>query len=257
MLKIPRSGSSHAPSFAAMPFAHTDSDMNKLVMRMSHRPNSSSPSSSDSDSDGSLPEFAWALSFSATFISRLAYAGFLPMSTQVFADLICLLPKLHNKRCALPSVLRDLKVSKGLRSVKGRFTFSIDTAFDSVVAGIVNQHGRHCWFYQPLVDAYRTLNLTPSNGVKVHSSELWDKHSNRLVAGEIGYTIGTVYTSLSGFRDKGTSSCGTLQLACTGRALQGCGYEVWDLGMGFDYKRDLGARDLGREEVSRAALRFA
>jgi Leu/Phe-tRNA-protein transferase len=72
----------------------------------------------------------------------------------------------------------------------------------------------------------------------------------RLVAGELGYVVGGVYTSLTGFslRDAGAASAGAVQLLATARLLDANGFALWDLGMGMAYKTDLGAADVPRAD---------
>jgi Leu/Phe-tRNA-protein transferase len=60
-----------------------------------------------------------------------------------------------------------------------------------------------------------------------------------LVAGELGYTVGAVYTSLTGFARE--SGAGSVQLAALGRWLQQSKFRLWDLGMEMEYKADMGA----------------
>merc|ERR1712196_413670 len=127
------------------------------------------------------------------------------MAGQIFADLICLLPKLHVKRCMMLDLHADLRVEKNARKRSKRYLVSIDQDFNNVIAGCQRQHGDHCWFYAPLTCAYRKIHASnrtggTAGGVRLHSIELWDKETGNLVAGEIGYAIGGVYTSLSGFR---------------------------------------------------------
>merc|ERR1712217_804073 len=78
--------------------------------------------------------------------------------------------------------------------------------------------------------------------------ELYEEDgSGQPLAGEIGFSIGRVYTSLSGWTEERTSDgLGFLQLVLLGRWLQQRGYEFWSLGHCYspemDYKRELGHR---------------
>ena len=107
------------------------------------------------------------------------------------------------------------------------------------------------------------LPLLSGGMLQVHSVELIDAESGTLVAGEIGYTIGGVYTSLTGFLDRSSSSstttttedkpeggeaeeaagsssappskmlhssAGTVQLVALGALLRRCGFHFWNLG---------------------------
>jgi Leu/Phe-tRNA-protein transferase len=267
-VEIAMSICSQVPSLKRRPFAHSECDTEKLlsrIMSLKSKPTGRSLSDGDADDDGSDgscsddeedgPEFCWALSFEPAFLARLAYTGFLPMSSQIFADLICLLPKFHVKRCVI-SNLDDLVISKNAAKKANKYEFTVDTSFDLVVEKIREQHGDHCWFYAPLTDGYRFIHDRNASGgvegVRFHSSELWDKATGMLVAGELGYACGGIYTSLSGFRAPGTSSVGTLQCCCTGALLKRQGFAVWDLGMSFDYKKDLGAKNVSRDSFLKA-----
>lgn len=70
----------------------------------------------------------------------------------------------------------------------------------------------------------------------------------RLVAGELGYTVGSSYTSLSGFRLSDANGAGTVQCCAVAKLLLRCGFQMWDLGMGMTYKYELGAKDVPRSE---------
>ena len=69
-----------------------------------------------------------------------------------------------------------------------------------------------------------------------------------LVAGEIGYTCGNVYTSCTGYYSSDFSGAGTAQLYLLGQWLKAQGLPTWDLGMVMDYKRDLGGKEVPRTE---------
>ena len=109
------------------------------------------------------------------------------------------------------------------------------------------------------VDHSRTLEREPtaakagqSSKKKTKGMEPQEKQQSqqssppRLVAGELGYTVGAVYTSLTGYSNE--SSAGSVQMAALGSALQQAGFTVWDLGMDMDYKRDLGACLVERDD---------
>lgn len=122
------------------------------------------------------------------------------------------------------------------------------------------QHGESCWFYAPLTKAYREIHAHNNDisffGVRMHSIELWQPEikaadgallkPKRLVAGELGYTVGGSYTSLSGFRLHDADGAGTVQCCVLAKVLNRCGFSMWDLGMGMAYKYDLGAVDVPR-----------
>lgn len=80
--------------------------------------------------------------------------------------------------------------------------------------------------------------------VRLYSVEVWNAKTGALAAGELGYAIGSVYTSLTGFTAE--DSAGSVQLAALGRFLTQESFDMWDLGMELDYKTSLGARNLDR-----------
>ena len=140
-----------------------------------------------------------------------------------------LLPKLHEERCVLE--FADLHVSRKLRRAARGCVLTVDRAWDAVVRGCREQHGDGCWLHAPLVATFKALH-TPQHadggvgpaaktaaaaaaGVRMHSFELWQ--DGRLVAGEIGYSMGACYTSLSGFFSKasGGRSSASRRRACS------------------------------------------
>jgi len=183
-------------------------------------------------------------------IALLIWHGFLPM-----ALMGNLLPKIHKARCVMPP--REVHVGRRLpRKAKG-YRLTIDTAWDLVVDNIqrltfTNQPG-DCWLTDDLARAYLAVGSVDAQwrrgGVAFHSVELWHTKSGELVAGEIGYTCGSVYSSCTGFtRKEQFPGAGTVQLAALGCWLERCGFALWDLGMGMDYKFELGGKLVPRAE---------
>ena len=109
-----------------------------------------------------------------------------------------------------------------------------------------------------------TINFT-LHAIELHCCEASARgktSQSTLIAGELGYSIGRVYTSLSGFSTSIDSApgslvhvrgvgTGTMQLVLLGRWLQRRGYAFWSLGHCYspamEYKRQLGHRVLPRE----------
>ena len=86
-------------------------------------------------------------------------------------------------------------------------------------------------------------DLTP---VKLYSVEVWNADTGALAGGELGYSVGGIYSSLTGFSEE--DAAGSVQLLALGQLLTKCGFEYWDLGMDLDYKRRLGAELIPRSD---------
>mmetsp|Transcript_36689 Transcript_36689/g.80424 ORF Transcript_36689/g.80424 Transcript_36689/m.80424 type:complete len:308 (-) Transcript_36689:141-1064(-) len=186
----------------------------------------------------------------ASLIALLIWHGFLPM-----AGGGQLLPKIHKKRCILESP-SDVHIGRKVRRRAKGFHLTVDTAWSEVVRGIqeltyTRQKG-DCWLSDAIAAAYQAVNKLDSKlrrGVAFHSIELWHTASGKLVAGEIGYTCGKVYSSCTGFAMKTEyPGMGSVQMAGLGRWLARCGFAVWDLGMELDYKLELGGRMVSRAD---------
>ena len=146
--------------------------------------------------------------------------------------------------------------------------------FEEVIQGCLDQHGHHCWLYPPLVSAFKEIfdagtrtagteegigamdatAMDPITGrpvpgrtwkVRLYTIEVWNVATGALAGGEIGYTVGSIYTSLTGFTKE--DSAGSVQLAALGRLLSEQGFHLWDLGMGMEYKEKIGSQPMPRE----------
>jgi Leu/Phe-tRNA-protein transferase len=201
-------------------------------------------------------------------VAQLMMEGFLPMahSNALF------LPKLHRQRCLIHPLASQLHISKNSRKKSSHYAITINQAMDAVIAACHAQHGASCWLYPSLVAVFRVLHQAtiqsahgyrtvapkdaeeaPPIAVRFYSIEVWRRPApndasepRALVAGEIGYAVGRVYTSLTGFSR--ADSAGSVQLATLGALLCHWQCVCWDLGMSLPYKEQLGGRMVPRDE---------
>lgn len=196
--------------------------------------------------------YGWTMDFDKNLFCELAFEGFLSTGLEIPAgnDLMIqiMLPWIDPKRNSLD--LHEYRISRQVQKRAKQYTMTVDTAYDDVMLGCIHQHGEG-WLYRGLRWLLRSLFKDGYTGrqdihVGVHSFELWDS-TGKLVAGDLGYTVGGVYTSMTGFRVQHTQGAGEVQLALTAALLQKMGYDWWDLGMVMKYKAGMGARVITRE----------
>lgn len=208
-------------------------------------------------------DFYVSRSFDPRLIVQLMAEGFLPIATRGY-----LLPKLHVERCVLQlNPKSNLHISKSTRKKSKRFLLSVNECFDEVVAGCHRQHGTN-WLYPPIVAAFRKIHerskdensegvsamimahdsLEPQDvtPVRLYSVEVWNAETGALAGGELGYSVGGIYSSLTGFSNE--DAAGSVQLVALGKLLTQVGFEYWDLGMALEYKTRLGAELIRRAE---------
>eukprot|EP01126_Amoeba_proteus_P038106 TRINITY_DN3961_c0_g1_i4.p1 TRINITY_DN3961_c0_g1~~TRINITY_DN3961_c0_g1_i4.p1 ORF type:complete len:208 (-),score=32.32 TRINITY_DN3961_c0_g1_i4:99-722(-) len=150
--------------------------------------------------------------------------------------------KLGKQRCVLQ--FKDLKINQRATQRAKKYTISVDKAFEQVLAMCVKVKGEN-WLCPLLQQSFTYLHFHRDKfRAKFHSFEVWD--GDVLVAGELGYSVGSIYTSLSGAYE--VSNTGTIQLNATGRILEKEGYKWWDFEMSHPYKLDLGAKEVSRED---------
>ncbi len=179
-------------------------------------------------------EFCVTLRHDPRMVAAVCRHGYMPMSEDA-SGLDLLLIKSHRARCVVDPV--SVRVSKSASRRARRFEIRVDSAFTSCLDRIVAHHAER-WLSTSLCDALEALHREPIDGIAARSVEVYEE--GELVAGEIGYSCGRAYTSLSGFY--AVSGAGSVQLACLGRMLARAGFSLWDLGMEIDYKVRLGGR---------------
>jgi Leu/Phe-tRNA-protein transferase len=184
-------------------------------------------------------EFCLATDFTPAFIAEACYHGYLPMGEQV-AELPVLLIKSHQQRCVLD--FANLHLSRKLKRYARGLTLTINQNFAACLTAIAHHH-TPTWLIEPLCAAFIQLHQHPRHQVALHSIEIYNDH--QLVAGEVGYSTGAIYTSLAGFHNQ--NGAGSVQLALLGQILARSGFAFWDLGMDLPYKRHLGANIVTRQ----------
>eukprot|EP00472_Partenskyella_glossopodia_P005561 CAMPEP_0197526800 /NCGR_PEP_ID=MMETSP1318-20131121/19444_1 /TAXON_ID=552666 /ORGANISM="Partenskyella glossopodia, Strain RCC365" /LENGTH=389 /DNA_ID=CAMNT_0043081151 /DNA_START=160 /DNA_END=1329 /DNA_ORIENTATION=+ len=197
--------------------------------------------------------YCWSFNFSPNFFAELAYEGFLSTCSYPSKVSYLLMPWIDPERLVMQ--LDKIHISKKLPRRAKKYTITANTAFQQVVEACVVQHGES-WLYGPIRALFRELHNEGYTGEQkglnfaMISIELWDE-KKRLVAGDLGYSVGACYTSMTGFRAKGTQSAGTVQLVATSALLREHGFAFWDLGMVMKYKEELGGKVVSRAEFIR------
>lgn len=204
-----------------------------------------------------------------TFLARLAYEGFFTITTARRRQREPL-PELQPFYGVLDwhNLNRSKHVNKAMRRLGAetprRYFLYCDRDLEETYKQLdryqKEQHGEN-WMTWKYVQAFRRASDDPKINFRLHSIELYDgprlaqgpaADAPKLIAGEIGYSIGKVYTSLSGFSLRSADGLGWIQLACLGKWLEEKRYAFWSLGHCYsphmEYKRQLGHRIYTRAE---------
>jgi Leu/Phe-tRNA-protein transferase len=199
--------------------------------------------------------FYWTDCWDPDFYVALARAGFISIAHPHPAYGPLLLPELQASYAILD--WEDLHVSRQMRSrirPERLEADGIELVLSPSCARVTERlrayHGPRAWLCEPYLDLLAKLSERKRGDFILHGVELWCRQRSELVAGELGYTIGTTYTSLSGFcsrQDRQRRSTGTLQMVLLAQRLREQGYAFWNMGHPhMSYKRALGAREVPR-----------
>jgi Leu/Phe-tRNA-protein transferase len=195
--------------------------------------------------------------WSPEFYVALARAGFISIDFGTVGQGHLLLAALHGTYAVLD--WKDLHVSGQVKKLVRRHSFVedgtylvIDKSTESVIEGIQASYGPGCWLTRQFKNLMKELESYSENGFSVLSVQLWSGRQNRMLGGELGYTIGKTYTSLTGFLDRTnpeSNNRGSVQLVALAKLLEKNGYAFWNLGQSFmEYKIKLGAKVTPRPE---------
>ncbi|MFT7004338.1 MAG: Leu/Phe-tRNA-protein transferase [Sulfurimonas sp.] len=186
--------------------------------------------------------YYWSDDWSEEFYTELAIAGFISTSFDTKTGLV-LLPELQYNYSILD--FENLHISKKVQKLinKDNYVFSINTRFNEVLEQISSQH-KYNWLKDEYLQLLKNLYTNKKdNNFQIISIEVISRDSKELIAGEVGYIIGSIYTSLSGFssKEKEYDNYGTLQLVLLAKFLEKKGFSFWNLGHSYMlYKKKLG-----------------
>ncbi len=198
----------------------------------------------------------WHGDFDPDFYRAQARAGCIAITLE-HGDRVFLTPELQKAYAVLdwenlhaPKSLARFLRSEKFEAMKPRLVVNPDPR--PVLDALDGRWGEYSWLRPPYRELMLKLAADPRDGFVLHGVELRVGDGNELAAGELGYSTGAVYTSLTGFfkRDrKEWSGLGTVQLHLLARRLRDAGYAFWNLGHPYmRYKLALGARVLPRAD---------
>jgi Leu/Phe-tRNA-protein transferase len=193
--------------------------------------------------------YYWSDDFSNEFYIAAAKCGFITTSMKNKNEFV-LLPEIQFEYALLD--FDDIKISKKVKKLfdEKNYKFTINENFKEVCKRIMAYHP-DSWLTEEYVTIINNIKQNSSLNKKLNflSIELREKRTNNLISGEIGYKIGKIYTSLSGFttREKKFNNWGKLQLVLLNSYLKENGFSFWNLGHPqLQYKIELGAKIYSR-----------
>ena len=195
--------------------------------------------------------YYWSDDLSKEFYIKAAQCAF--VTTSMYKNnKFFLLPEIQFDYAVMDfkNIKTPQKVSKLLK--EDNYLFTINEKFYEVLDKIKNYH-EESWMKDEYINILKNIKNDTCNNknFKLMSIEISEKKTNLLISGEIGYQVGSIYTSLSGFRtkEKKYNNWGKLQLVLLNSYLEKNGYSFWNLGHPqLLYKLDLGATIYTRKE---------
>jgi hypothetical protein len=197
--------------------------------------------------------------FSVDFYVTQAVNGFIAVA---YKDEY-ILPQLQTSYCILDwdsleghnnRLLRKLRNDPKYSNLK----ISINEGPHSVVEWIHEHHGHKSWlsvkYRNLLYELFSLGTIQHDDGidftmitVSVHDG------TERILAGEIGYVIGSVYTCITGYSDRQIAGVGTLQILATSKILKKLNFDFLNFGQPpqnglMVYKEQIGGREVPRGE---------
>jgi leucyl/phenylalanyl-tRNA--protein transferase len=142
------------------------------------------------------------------------------------------------RRGILP--VEALRVSRSLRRSIRRFEWSVDEAFDDVVAACADPDRAHGWITADIADAYGELYRLGH----AHSVEVWE--SGRLVGGLYGVNLGGLFAGESMFHR--VSDASKVALVRLVEIMETTAHPLIDIQWQTDHLASLGGIEIPRDE---------
>jgi hypothetical protein len=205
-------------------------------------------------------DYLWSDDWSPEFYRAQARLGFIAVARRrPEANDSVLLPQLQHAYAVLD--WPDLTPDRGVRRIleNGRMDredvrLVIDDDPGRVLTELDESWGQRSWLVAEYAGLMKQLASTQEQAAdprfRLVATVLVS--GDEAVSGELGYAIGKVYTSLTGFfrRERPEwNNFGKLQMVLLARRLEAAGFAFWNLGHPFmDYKTRLGAQVVARSE---------
>jgi len=208
--------------------------------------------------------YYWSDAWEGGLYVALARSGFISVCSEFPDAGFLLLPQIHD-RCAVLD-WENRRASKTTRAAlrpdrlaEAGVRLRISQDIEPALEGLSSCWGEESWFHPPYKELMRALagggiaaGAAPGSSFNLLAVELRADGADRPIAGELGYVIGSTWTSLSGFMTpdrKRWNNMGKVQLHALAVLLERTGFAFWNLGQPqMQYKLDLGARILERDE---------
>jgi hypothetical protein len=196
----------------------------------------------------------WSDRFEPEFYRAQARAGCIAVAMDR-GDRVFLMPELQEAYAVLDwgevhrsRSLERLFRSERLAALDLRLVLNPDP--EPLIAALLERWRADTWLHPAYLDLLRALAAEPREDFRLWAVELRPGGDGPLVAGELGYSIGRTYTSLTGYHGRDSREwrdLGKVQLHLLAARLCERGYAFWNLGHPYmQYKLDLGARILPR-----------
>jgi len=191
-------------------------------------------------------DYYWSEDFSPEFYAAQARAGFIAI-TERYHGRELLLCELQRSYALLD--FDDLHISRNVRRILRKEPVSLHVGLDllPVFKHIQAYHPRS-WLTPRYLHTLQSLNPRQNHP---HPIAVTLRHNGTIRAGEIGYILGSTYTSLTGFssRDPRFRGYGTTQIVLLAQWLKRYRFAFFNLGQPYmPYKFDLGAREYSRAD---------